>query len=71
MSIVEGFSVSEGDAGHYTYDAAISFAGANRSMARDVYDALVGRGMRIFFDEESKVELWGKDVTIELERVYS
>ena len=50
------------------YDVALSFAGEQRSFVQDVAAALKESGARVFYDDF--VDLWGKDLTIELERVF-
>jgi hypothetical protein len=46
----------------YEYDVAISFAGADREIARSIAMALRQRGLRVFFDEFHAAELWGTDL---------
>lgn len=54
----------------YEYDACLSFARENRAYVRRVAEALRQRGVRVFFDEYAKVELWGKDLYGHLDEIY-
>lgn len=51
-----------------TYDVALSFAGEQRAFVNAVATVLKDEGAAVFYDEFA--DLWGKDLTIELERVY-
>lgn len=53
---------------HKTYDVALSFAGEQRSYVERVASALRSAGAQVFYDDY--VDLWGKDLTKELEQVY-
>lgn len=59
-----------GEGRHWEYDFAISFSGAQRSQARDIANALKGRGATVFFDEFETTELVGKNLAEELQTVY-
>lgn len=50
------------------YDVAVSFAGEQRSFVSEVAAALRDGGASVFYDGDA--DLWGKDLTKELERVY-
>lgn len=52
------------------YDVAISFAGEERSIAREIADKLVQNSRKVFFDEYEKANLWGKDLYSHLSEVY-
>ena len=52
------------------YEVALSFAGEQRDYVRRVASALNAQGIRVFFDEEEEVALWGKNLVEELERIY-
>jgi cob(I)alamin adenosyltransferase len=54
----------------FPYDVAISFAGDDRSTARELAAALTGVGASVFFDEYSRSDLWGKDLYDHLSDVY-
>lgn len=53
-----------------TYDVAISFAGEQRTEARQIADCLTKRGLTVFFDEYEDAQLWGKNLYDHLSRVY-
>lgn len=55
----------------YKYDIALSFAGEDRPQAEALAMALVSRGIRPFYDEFEKHNLWGKDLIEFLHEVYS
>lgn len=55
----------------YKYDVALSFAGEDRSQAETLVMALVSKGIRVFYDEFEKHNLWGKDLIEYLHEVYS
>lgn len=55
-------------AGPTKYDVALSFAGEQRSYVQAVAERLKNAGASVFYD--GFVDLWGKDLTLELERVY-
>ena len=55
---------------HYDYDVCLSFAGEQRVYVREVADLLVKRGIRVFYDEREKVQLWGKDLYAHLDDIY-
>jgi len=52
------------------YDVALSFAGDDRHVARDVANGLMGRGVTVFYDEFEKVRLWGVNLIDYLTSVY-
>ena len=58
------------DVRKYDYDVALSFAGANRIWASAMAERLVSRGLRVFYDEYEKANLWGKDLVQHLDEVY-
>jgi hypothetical protein len=53
----------------FEFDAAISFAGEDREIARALNLKLKAKGFAIFYDEDQLANLWGKDRR-EFERVY-
>lgn len=58
----------------FNYDFGLSFAGAQRKLARELYQALTDRGYIVFLDEkeqEFKAQTLGKDLLDALARVYS
>jgi uncharacterized protein YjbI with pentapeptide repeats len=54
----------------HKFDIAISFAGEDRDIARQIAEEIKSRGKRVFFDEYVKGELWGKDLYVHLINVY-
>jgi hypothetical protein len=55
---------------HYDYDVAISFAGENRDLARQLFEILKSKGIRVFYDENEQATLWGKDLYEYLSEAY-
>lgn len=55
----------------YKYDVAISFAGENRNIARELAKKLEEHDIKVFFDEFEESDLWGKDLYEYLSKVYS
>lgn len=53
------------------FDLAISFAGEDRSLARDIATRMLAAGYKIFYNEFAKSQLWGADLTVELGEIYS
>ena len=56
--------------GAFTYDVALSFAGEQRRYVEKVAAALRRRGRQPFYDDYEKAEMWGKDLSEHLDRVY-
>ena len=42
----------------WRWDAALSFASAQRNYVGQVADALKARGVRCFYDADEQIELW-------------
>ncbi|GIF22512.1 hypothetical protein BJ973_002838 [Actinoplanes tereljensis] len=55
----------------YVYDIALSFAGEDRDFARDLDEILTERGVRVFYDDDKKALLWGKNLYTTLYDVYA
>lgn len=53
------------------YDVAVSFAGEDRDMARQLADSLKSAGCTVFYDEYYKSDLWGKDLYTYLTEIYT
>ncbi len=53
------------------YHVAISFAGEDRAIAKQIADGLTKSGYSIFYDEYERANLWGKDLYSHLTDVYS
>jgi len=54
----------------FTYDVAISFAGEDREVAKNLKDALKNRALEVFYDFDQQAQLWGKDLSKLLSEVY-
>ena len=54
----------------FEYDVAISFAGEDRGVAKEVAERLTASGTRVFFDEFEQARLWGKDLATEFQKRY-
>jgi len=52
------------------YDACLSFAGENRRIVQPIAKRLAVEGIRVFYDEYEKADLWGKDLYSHLDEVY-
>ena len=53
------------------YEVALSFAGENRPYVREVKDELKRLGITVFYDEDEQANLWGDNLYIYLDKVYS
>jgi len=49
----------------FDYDIALSFAGEDRAIARQIANKLQSNAVRVFMDEFERTELWGKDLSNE------
>lgn len=56
--------------GKHEFQIALSFAGENRPIAKQIHDALKERGVKVFYDRGYTAHLWGKGQT-EFDRIYS
>lgn len=56
---------------HYPYDVAVSFAGDVRPQVEGFVRALQERGLSVFYDFDQQALLWGQDLRVLLDRVYS
>lgn len=54
----------------FRYDVTLSFAGEDRRYVREVSKQLTKLGARVFYDEYSIVDLWGKDLYVHLQDIY-
>src|SRR5437879_3900982 len=52
------------------YDVALSFAGEERNYVREVAGVLKTSDVAYFFDEERRVDLWGRNLVDELDSTY-
>lgn len=53
-----------------TYDVCLSFAGEERSYAEMVARGLKERGLDVFYDEDEKASLWGKNLVEHFDYIY-
>jgi hypothetical protein len=54
----------------YSYDVALSFAGSDRPYVHRVAERLKGESLRVFYDQDEEVALWGEDLVELLDAVY-
>jgi len=59
-----------GTASQFEHDIALSFAGEDRKVARDIHARLHQAGVRVFMDEFYQPELWGKKLSEEFRKRY-
>ncbi|MEM1177738.1 MAG: TIR domain-containing protein [Acidobacteriota bacterium] len=52
------------------YDVAFSFAGEERAFVEAVAKVLKAKGVRVFYDEFEKIDLWGKELAVVLDEIY-
>lgn len=52
------------------YDVVFSFAGEDRPFVREIVLRLKDNKIKYFCDEDEKVNLWGKDLVIYLDKIY-
>ena len=69
-SKTEGQDDYDVDANDFDYDVCLSFAGERREYVEDVANELRSRGVRVFFDDYEKPDLWGKDLYSHLDDIY-
>lgn len=55
----------------YKYDVAFSFAGENRTYVEALAEMLRADGIKVFYDGFESANLWGKDLAIEFEKIYT
>jgi hypothetical protein len=55
---------------HRGYDVALSFAGEDRQYVDAVANALIAKGVTVFYDRFEQVNLWGSELAEHLGRVY-
>ena len=63
-------AMSNTDAKHHRYDVALSFAGEQRAYARHLATLLGVARVRVFYDEDEKRVLWGKNLVEYLHEIY-
>ena len=64
-----GDGVKRYERSRYDFDAALSFAGEDRNLARKLATKLKAKGWRVFYDKDNRGRLWGKG-TSEYESIY-
>lgn len=67
MAVADG----DGKGVDFEYDVCLSFAGEQREYVEEVAQQLRERGVRVFFDDFERAELWGKDLYEHLAYIYS
>ncbi len=55
---------------NFEYDFVFSFAGEDRPFVRNITSKLKDKQIKYFCDEDEKVNLWGKDLAIYLDKIY-
>lgn len=60
----------KGEIQDFKYDVCLSFAGEQRAYVEEVATALKRQGVRVFYDDYEKPQLWGKDLYEHLDEVY-
>jgi hypothetical protein len=55
----------------FRYDIVLSFAGENRTYVEGVAGFLRKQGVAVFYDRHEEAELWGKELSEELDMIYS
>ena len=58
------------DTDDFEYDIALSFAGEDRPVVDELAATLTQEGVRVFYDDYEKAQLWGKDLYQHLQVVY-
>lgn len=53
-----------------SYDVVLSFAGENRSYVEEVARFLHAHGVKVFYDSDEEVQLWGKDLAEHFGKIY-
>lgn len=56
--------------GRYKYDVCFSFAGENREYVYRVAKCLKNRNVKVFYDNDEKAILWGKDLPEHFDSLY-
>ena len=55
---------------NYEYDVALSYAGEDREKAEVLVAALRRRGVKVFYDQDEKSTMWGKNLYSYLSDLY-
>jgi len=59
-----------GNSSEFEHDIAISFAGENRKIAKNLARKLQIKGIKVFYDEFYKHDFWGKKLTEYFKNIY-
>jgi hypothetical protein len=54
----------------FMYDVALSFAGQDRKVAKELASLLKDKNVKVFYDEFEKSKIWGKDLYQYLSEIY-
>lgn len=54
----------------FDYDVCLSFAGEERSYVEMIAHGLKEHGIKVFYDHDETVNLWGKDLVEHLDDIY-
>jgi hypothetical protein len=71
LSLMAGDSAPGAAVGGWRWDVALSFAGAQRPYVERVATVLKARGVRVFYDADEQIHLWGRHLPEELGAVYA
>ncbi|WP_394621361.1 TIR domain-containing protein [Lentzea sp. JNUCC 0626] len=53
-----------------TYDVAVSFSGAQRTLAENYVRACEALGLSVFYDKNVLVQMWGRNFIVEFRKIY-
>lgn len=54
----------------YDYDITLSFAGEDREYVKRIADTLTELGVKVFYDDYYKADLWGENLFTHLDEIY-
>lgn len=54
----------------FEYDVSLSFAGEQRPYVQRVAESLASQNVRVFYDENERATLWGRELSEHLDEVY-
>jgi hypothetical protein len=57
-------------AAEFDYDVCMSFAGEERTYVEMVAAGLKAKGLRVFYDEDEKAKMWGKNLVEHFDHIY-
>lgn len=57
--------------GEFEYDIALSLAGEDRALVEKVAHGLHDNGVKVFYDDFEKADLWGKNLYEHLADIYT